>query len=318
MRIPSHLHLAKVALLLTCLLLAAPAAADDVVHVVDSSLEYGDDPSLGDEITYTIEVEHPAGTELDLTLPPDGSRWSEINRQIETTTSGDQSTTQATLRYAIFRPGPTTGPPAQLLLDAQPTGVEAPRKDLLVAAVTDEETTLGLPRSPWQLWSQHRTLTWYALGAVGFGLLAIGGALFLRRRRHAHARAFEPPPHVIALDALERLAENLPTAREQFKPFYFELSYVLRRYLGQRFDFPGAELTTTEMVSTLREVDPSEVSVDDVTRWLRACDRVKFAGYIPGARRAENDLERAMDFVESTIPRPEPESPDAPDAEESP
>ena len=296
----------------TAVLVALPTAVADDLRIADSSLTTEDPTAVGDPLTYTVELEHPVDVELDLSSPPEGSRWSEIDRHLDTSTSGDTATTRATVDYAVFRPGPTTGPPVDLLANGEPSGLDTPHYDLHVAAVTDDDASLGKPRSPWPMWSEHRTLFWLSLGAVGFGLFAVVGALALRRRRYDEVRTPAPPPHVTALEALERLADDFPCTDQAFKAFYFALSHVIRRYLGQRFGFPGAELTTTELVDKLRKVDHPELSVDEIARWLRACDRVKFAGHLPEAERAREHLNRAFDFIDSTKPEP-PESPETVD-----
>lgn len=292
------------------LIFAAPAAAADDLRITDSSLATEDPVTVGDELTYTVEIEHPGDIDIDLSSPPEGSRWSEVGRHLDTSNA---TTTRATVDYAVFRPGPTSGPPVDLIADGEPASLALPRYELHVTAVTDEDASLGDPRSPWPVWSEHRTLLWLSFGAVGFGLFAVAGALFLRRRGDDPA-APPPPPHVVALDALERLTDEFPTADDEYKPFYFQLSHTIRRYLGQRFGFPGAELTTTELIDKLDTVDPPGLSASEVARWLKACDRVKFAGHLPETEGAQTHLKQAFDFVETT--RPDPEQPQGPKADD--
>ncbi len=301
--------------LATAVLIALPclAAAQDDLHVSDSSLNAAESLTVGDEFTYNVEVEHPAEHDLELTSPPEGSRWSELDRSLETTTSGDSATTRATVEYAIFRPGPTTGPPVEFVVSGESIAVEAPRKELHVSAVTDKDAALADPRSPWPLWSDRPMVLWYAAGVLGVGLFAFAGALLIRRRRRAEALIYDPPPHEVALRALERLAGDFPNTTDGFKPFYFRLSHILRRYLGDRFGFPGAELTTTEMIERLRSVDHPALDVQAMARWLRACDRVKFAGYIPGEDKTREQLEYAIGAVETTAPDPEDEGQESDD-----
>ncbi len=83
--------------------------------------------------------------------------------------------------------------------------------------------------------------------------------------------------------------------------FYIQLSETVRDYMGKRYDFPGTEFTTTEIMDSLTGVSwPAGLAPEDVRAWLDHCDRVKFAGYTPEQSEAESSLRRAFSFVELT------------------
>jgi hypothetical protein len=135
--------------------------------------------------------------------------------------------------------------------------------------------------------------------------------LWLRRRwRERDARRPAPPPrpaHEIALEKLDRLAKSsLGQGQDaDLRQFYFELSEILREYLGNRFGFLALEMTTEELVGELQRRAPRGLVPGEIAGWLSACDLVKFAKLAPPPSEARGALETAIRMVESTRPRPE-------------
>jgi hypothetical protein len=97
------------------------------------------------------------------------------------------------------------------------------------------------------------------------------------------------------------------------RPFIFELSEIIREYLGARFSFDSLELTTEELVLRLRRRVPIQEMrgfvLGEVEGWLAGCDLVKFAKVSPSMAEARGALETGIRIVESSRPRPEPAAP---------
>jgi hypothetical protein len=160
----------------------------------------------------------------------------------------------------------------------------------------------------------------YLYAYIAGGLLAAGLgaalALFIRRRlraRAAHRPAPPPrPAHEVALERLDRLGARLGTS-DDLRPFIFELSEIIREYLGARFAFDSLELTTEELVLRLRRRVPIQEMrgfvLGEVEGWLAGCDLVKFAKVSPSMAEARGALETGIRIVESSRPRPEPPIP---------
>ena len=57
----------------------------------------------------------------------------------------------------------------------------------------------------------------------------------------------------MALEKLDRLAtQRLVQTGADMRPFYFQLSEIVREYLGARFGFLALEMTTEELMDELR------------------------------------------------------------------
>ncbi len=289
---------------------AEGVAASDIT-VVSAKLDSDSTVTVGDRLIYRAEFEHPLHTSVEIDRPQQGSRWAELNRRITTDEHDETSVTQATIEYAIYRPGPTSGPPVNLrIVDADtPEHISLAEHELHVEAVSEEGESLGDPRSPWPLWTTTTAHLWVLAGTAGFGFLALLGFVVMRRRRIDDLLEPVPSAEERALESLRRLRDANLIAEEEWEPFYVRLSTTIRRYLGRRFDFPGTELTTTEIIDKIGALDDPDFQIDTevVARWLRACDRVKFAGHIPAEQSARDHLDEAFHIVEKTKKRPPPD-----------
>lgn len=107
-----------------------------------------------------------------------------------------------------------------------------------------------------------------------------------------------PPPEPawkIALRMLDDLRAHPCFARGDFVEFYFQLSMILRYYIGQRDDFKATEMTTGEIRDAWRT--PKHEERDQILRFLKEADRIKFAKAQPTPEQATS----AADWVEGYL-----------------
>jgi hypothetical protein len=155
--------------------------------------------------------------------------------------------------------------------------------------------------------------------AMAVLLLAVGAlAWWLWRRRRPAALPAAParppvPPDVAARDALDRLAASGRVEREEFRPFYIELTEIAKRYLEARLGAPILEMTSAETIAFLRE-DPRTEGLAGVMREVAgAADQIKFARG-QGAREMAQDhlgavrqlVQRLESALRPHLPEPMP------------
>lgn len=118
------------------------------------------------------------------------------------------------------------------------------------------------------------------------------------RRGRAPERA-APDPASEALARLETLAASGLLDAVDRRSAYYEMSEIVRGYLGRLYGFPALDLTTKEIRGAL------ERAADDESRrlvlgWLADVDAVKYAGYGAGTDEARDTLDRAVELVLET------------------
>ena len=151
------------------------------------------------------------------------------------------------------------------------------------------------------------TRTWMLWAAAGIALAAacIAAAVVLRRRRRAETADKAPvrPPHQVAYEELDQLADMALVKQGKVKRFYQRLSTILRRYIENRFGLRAPEQTTGEFLETLRQssVLPAEHKAL-LKRFLNHCDLVKFAELQPGEGDIKNAFDNCRAFIDATVP----------------
>jgi hypothetical protein len=147
-----------------------------------------------------------------------------------------------------------------------------------------------------------------ALGVLLALLLGLAYWLWRRRRPVAPSAPVRPsvPPDVAAMTALDGLAASGLLAREEYRPFYIQLTEIAKRYLEARLAAPVLEMTTAEMVAFLRsEWKGSELG--DLMRDVSgAADQIKFARGQGGRAIAEGHLDAVRRMIAAVEARRRP------------
>jgi hypothetical protein len=104
------------------------------------------------------------------------------------------------------------------------------------------------------------------------------------------------------------------TREGRFAEHFDRVSDVVRRYLGDRYGFDGLESTTREMLGELRATTPRIVVLDEIERFLRQADLVKFARLTPTELECSTALAEAEQIVQLTVPTPMPTGAPLPEA----
>jgi hypothetical protein len=104
----------------------------------------------------------------------------------------------------------------------------------------------------------------------------------------------------VANKALVELGHRKLWQKGKFKAYYTALSSILRTYIMGRWGVGALEMTTDEIIAQLRDHDMPTASRTDLITILRTADMVKFAKAEPEAEDNEDNLNRALYFVENT------------------
>jgi len=150
----------------------------------------------------------------------------------------------------------------------------------------------------------------YVAAAVG-GSLLLGGAVLLLGRVVARRRKQNAPapkivdlraPHEIALARLAALEQSGRLDEVDRRPFYFELTEIVREYLGRRFGFDALDMTSSELLDALARSAAAPPVKTDLEGWLAGCDLVKYARVAAERGEAAGALTAAVALVESSRP----------------
>lgn len=149
-------------------------------------------------------------------------------------------------------------------------------------------------------------------------LLIIAGLCYYytRRKKEDMVSVQEKPllpPYEEAIEALDKLKIDKLWQSGQNKEYYTRLTDILRRYIDRRFGINAVEMTTTQIIDTLKRNDETRAVNQQLKQILEVADFVKFANMHTLPDDNETAWNRAEKFVNDTKPLPPEE--DKPDNE---
>jgi hypothetical protein len=242
---------------------------------------------------------------------PEGGAGPKVERSEE----GGATKSRITLSFVALPKEPGRH---QLTLPALPITVARASGDLITLctqphSVVIEDPTSSTPnpkpkpnpppRQQEEEWTfLKQAVTIGAIALVVGALLAWLIGRWLKRPRPVPPPPPPRPPWEVALEALHDVRHAGLTREGRFAEHFDRVSDVLRRYLGDRYGFDGLESTTREMLSELRRATPRIPVLDEIERFLRQADLVKFARLTPSEPECSTALAEAQLIVERTVP----------------
>jgi len=271
-------------------------------------------------VGFTLEVTAPDGFEVVLPKPgqtlgelrvrscrdqagvpvQQGRQWRQ-DYELETDVAGEFEIPALSVGYEDRR----AGRPAATQASQPSNEIESEAIKVKVASVLKgpfAPTEFGDIKGPVQLpWEWNRRWLWWVL-PPGLAVAAIVAVRWLRRRRRPQP-AGEPavPPHIWALEQLQRLRGEQLIERNLVAEFYFRLTGIVRVYIERRFAVRAAEQTTEEFLIAAKDHLALGVRYGKLLAdFLQASDLVKFARYQPRATEIDRAFGTAETFVRET------------------
>ena len=110
------------------------------------------------------------------------------------------------------------------------------------------------------------------------------------------------PPHEQAIKDLDEIKQQKLWQQGRNKEYYTLLTDVLRKYIVDRFGINAMEMTSSEVLSVIRNEEGAKEVYNNLKQVLELADFVKFAKLHPLPEENERSLSNAYLFVDETIP----------------
>lgn len=113
---------------------------------------------------------------------------------------------------------------------------------------------------------------------------------WLKKRKQPKDLKYLPAPMAPYEAALKEL--ELLFQRQILDPrfFYFDLTAVLRRYIGRSFGINAIEMTSQEFIKSINRLDLDKGVKKEITKFMKWSDPFKYAGIIPEKDQVKEDL----------------------------
>lgn len=290
--------------LLVAIPFALSAQAPKVSASIDSTVV-----EMGSRATISIDISDAGrkGTLID--LPEAGTEAPDmdvdfINVEADTFPAGYQYR----ILIQAFHPGTITFAPFRYV-----TGNDTVESDYLTLKVLpvelDSLETINPMESivnPPRAWYDYIP-AWSLWVVLAAALAAIGVCLWLLYRRTGSIvprRVKVVDPYEAAMAELTRLRERKLAENGHEKEYYTRLVDILRVYLERRFSINAMEMSTTQILASLKANPETRDNRDRIKQILDLADFVKFANVRPLPDDNIKTFNNVLRFVEDTKPRP--------------
>ncbi|MFC1733147.1 hypothetical protein ACFL6I_22845 [candidate division KSB1 bacterium] len=169
----------------------------------------------------------------------------------------------------------------------------------------DTSQTIKPIKAPLKVPITFRELLPYIIIYVLLGILIPGWYYFRKRIKSPGAiisRKPKVPPHVLALESLERLRKQKLWQGGKIKEYHSVLTEIVRNYIEERFHIPAIELTTNEILDSFEKMAIDLYLKGKLKYMLELADLVKFAKAQLLPDEHAECLDKAIEFVRKTIP----------------
>lgn len=155
----------------------------------------------------------------------------------------------------------------------------------------------------WAEFSSWMADNWWivAISVVGLGLIGFGVWWYIRRRKAKIEATETIPPHVQAITSLEALRNDKLWQNGRVKEYFSTLTDILRLYIERRYGVAAPEMTSAEIIATLKTLNANDKKlIAQMRELLETADLAKFAKMKPSAEECETVYFDAYYYIEQT------------------
>lgn len=286
---------------------AMPAAAQLKISAsIDSTVV-----EMGSRATITLDVIDSSHKGAVVDLPENGTEadaFDFIDVKCDTTPAGYKFN----MLVQAWYPGVLTFAPFRYALDGDTAESELLTLKVLPVPIDSNQTLNPMEGAvnPPRAWYDYipEWLPWALLGLLVAALIGVGVYLYTVYRRTGSIIVHKPKPidpYAEAMAALGRLRSRRLAESGKEKEYYTTLIDILRRYLDLRFGINAMEMSSTQILASLRNNPETRGDQPRIKQILELADFVKFAKVRPMPDDNIKSFNTVEQFVESTRPVPE-------------
>lgn len=268
-----------------------------------------DSLTVGDRIQLTVSVVVPQGAQV---IPPETHQGfgNLVVKSWNTETVQRNRSDSVSFQYVLtaYTVEPCSLPPLpfiQINENRPDTLYSDPRAIRIISVITAQEgDTIGLKdiKPPLITGTPSLIWVWVLLGIVGAVGIIMLIRYWLEKRKRPPLPPPPKPPYEEAKEALKALERKQYLVKGMIREFIFELSEILKRYLGRRYESNALEYTTEEILEWIGTA-PIDSTLKRTVEWFfNITHPVKFARMVPDSTTVKQLYDEVSLFVERTRP----------------
>ncbi|WP_397363990.1 hypothetical protein [Olleya sp. R77988] len=275
---------------------------------------------IGAQITYKIEVETDT---VNRVIFPEGQSFMplEMIESYKTDTTKQEAKYKLIKKYGLtqFDSGRYVIPKQKVIIagkqyvtDSLLVNVNNIQVDTTKQKLFDIKPMISVEK-PSSNWWLYALLALAILSLVGF---LIYWFIWRKKPLTEEEQIALLPPYDRAKLALQKLDESNYLEVDNYKDYYSELTFAIRRYLDEKVYDQALESTTDQLITRLNvltdgnQIDLSKDEIKKLEAVLKRADLVKFAKSAPDIELAKIDrtvIDQEIDVVKEALPEPSEE-----------
>ncbi len=290
---------------------AASAAPVKITASIDSTVV-----EMGSRAVISVNVNDPSHKAVAANAPEDGADMGAFDVVSHTT---DTTAAGYVTNYTIqaFIPGMATIGPFKYVIGGDTVESDVVTLKVLPVELDSLETINPMegavnPPRKWYDFIPDWTI-WIVIGLALAAIIAAAIFMYIQYRKTGTVLMHKPKPidpYEEAMEALNKLRERHLPENGKDKEYYTSLVDILRQYLQRRFSINAMEMSSTQILASLRSNPETRDNQPRIKQILEIADFVKFAKVRPLPDDNVKSYNIVVNFVETTKPVPEPDEKD--------
>ncbi len=127
---------------------------------------------------------------------------------------------------------------------------------------------------------------------------------YIKKRKPVTDPKYLPKPMLPYEAALKELDHIWERQMKDHRLFYFELTAVLRKYIGSSFGINAIEMTSQEFIKSINRIDFDRAHKKEMVRFQKHCDPFKYAGKVlqnDGLRQDHRWVKKIISQIEKDL-----------------
>lgn len=274
---------------------------DENLNFTISSKILNNDIFIGDIINYEIIVDKKDKKDSFFIKKPSFSPFE----LIDISEKNSDTNSIFNVKLTIYKVGNFEIPKIDILAYYQDknSNITIPKKEIIIKSLLSDGENIDIADIKNNIPIKEKTYIFlWIIGGIITLLIAFAIFKILQYKRKIIKESIELPPRAaneIAYEKLSLLISKKLIQKGEYKKYYFELSEIIREYLGNRYQFDSIELTSDELLTKLKQtLELSRAFIPTIENFLEDTDLVKFSKVTPEQLEIESVTQGGFKIVE--------------------
>jgi len=264
---------------------------------------------IGDQIKLKLTTTVSSGSNIDWPLITDTivQGIEVVSRDTaDTSLQNDQTTITQSYTITSFDSGYYVIPPFKFMVNGDSSNIVETEPFLIQVKSIAVDTTEAIKdiKGPIDVPITLEEMYPYIIAGIALIALLIAGFFLYKRYKNKEKpiliKKTVRPAYLFALEKLKELEKSKLWQQNKVKLYHSELTEIVRHYIEKRFGIIAMELTSDEILNSIKYAGLGEGAQLKLRQILSLADMVKFAKVQPKSSDHELSMEAAYYFVDQT------------------